>query len=200
MSFLGTYNMKPARCAMIRRGSAVLLVLLLYFSVPYARGVMQEDTPSPAEMEAMQQHQEGTKLMLEKKYQKAILFLKEAIALNPEFSEAYYNLGLSYERLGEYKDAIKYLNEALKLSPDDANAYYVLGYVYYQKKKYKQAVKAFEHAARLKPDNPFTYSKLGYTYLAWGKVERAREQYQMLKTLNSELADELYDAINRSKK
>ena len=72
--------------------------------------------------------------------------------------------------------------------------------MYYQKKKYKKAVEAFEHSARLKPDNPFTYSKLGHTYLACGKVERAREQYQVLKTLNSELADELYDAISKRKK
>jgi superkiller protein 3 len=185
---------------MIRCGSAVVLLLLLSFSAAYSQEVMQEETPSPAEMEAIKQHSEGTKLMLEKEYQKAILFLKKAIELNPEFSEAYYNLGLSYERLGEYKDSIKSLNKAITLSPDDANAYYALGYVYYQKKKYKKAVEAFEHSARLKPDNPFTYSKLGHTYLAWGKVERAREQYQVLKTLNSELADELYDAISKRTK
>ena len=186
---------------MIRCSKVVVLLLFLSCTAVFSQEVKQEeDSPSPTELEAMKQHQEGTKLMLEKKYQEAILFLLKAIELNPEFSEAYYNLGLSYERLGEYKDSIKYLNEALKLSPDNANAYYALGYVYYQKKKYKQAVKAFEQAARLKPDNPFTYSKLGYTYLAWGKVGRAREQYQMLKTLNNELADELYDAINRVKK
>jgi tetratricopeptide (TPR) repeat protein len=162
--------------------------------------MQEEGSPSPTEMEAIKQHSEGTKLMLEKKYQKAILFLKKAIELNPEFSEAYYNLGLSYERLGEYKDSIKNLKEAIKLSPDDANAYYTLGYAYYQKKKYKKAVDAFEEAARLKPNNRFTHSKLGYAYLARGNEERAREQYQILKTLNGELADELYDAINKSKK
>ena len=186
---------------MIKCSSAVVLLLLLCFTAAYSQEVTQEeDTPSPTEMEAMKQHQEGTKLMLEKKYQKAIVFLQKAIELNPEFKEAYYNLGLSYERLGEYKDAIKNLKKAIQLSPDDANAYYALGYVYYQKKKNKQAVEAFEHAARLKPNNPFTHSKLGYAYLAWGKVERAREQYQVLKSLNSELADELYDAINNHKK
>jgi len=188
---------------MIKCSSAVVLFLflLLCFSAAYSQEVTQEDgTPSPTEMEAMKQHQEGTKLMLEKKYQKAILFLNKAVELNPEFKEAYYNLGLSYERLGKYKDAIKNLKEAIKLSPDDANAYYALGYVYYQKKKNKQAVEAFENAARLKPKNPFTHSKLGYAYLAWGKEERAREQYQVLKSLNSELADELYDAINQHKK
>jgi tetratricopeptide (TPR) repeat protein len=186
---------------MIRCSSAVVLLLFLYCSAAYPQEVMQgEDSPSPTEMEAIKQHNEGTKLMLDKKHQEAIVFLKKAIALNPEFSEAYYNLGLSYERLGEYKDSIKNLKEAIRLSPDDANAYYTLGYVYYQKKKYKKAVNAYEQAARLKPDNPFTYSKLGYAYLARGNVERAREQYQMLKTLNSELADELYDAINKSKK
>ena len=186
---------------MLRYGSTVVLLLFLCCRVAFSQEVIQEeDSPSPTEMEAMKQHQEGTKLMLEKKYQKAILFLNKAIELNPEFKEAYYNLGISYERLGKYKDAIKNLKEAIKLSPDDANAYYALGYVYYQKKKNKQAVEAFEHAARLKPDNPFTHSKLGYAYLAWGKVERARGQYQVLKSLNSDLADELYDAINKHKK
>jgi len=186
---------------MIRYGSVAAMLLLLCFSVAISQEVAQEeDTPSPTEIEAIKEHQEGTKLMLEKKYREAILFLQKAIELDPGFKEAYYNLGLSYERLGEYKDAIKNLQIAIKLSPDDANAYYALGYAYYQKKKNKQAVEAFEHAARLKPNNPFTLSKLGYAYLAWGKPERAREQYKVLKTLNSELADELYDAINRADK
>lgn len=186
---------------MIRYSTVVALLVFLSFSAALSQEVKQEEeSSSPAEMEAIKQHQEGTKLMLEKKYQEAVEFLKKALTLNPEFSEAYYNLGLSYERLGEYNDAIENLNEAIKRSPDDANAHYALGYSYFQKRKYKQAVESFEHAARLKPDNPFTYSKLGYAYLAWGKVERAREQYQMLKTLDSELADELYDAINKRKK
>ena len=186
---------------MIRSGAVIAVVVLLCFSAAHSQEATRgEESPSPAEIEAIKEHKEGTRLMLEKKYREAIVFLKKAIALNPEFSEAYYNLGLSYERLGEYKDSIKNLNEALKRSPDNPNAYYALGYAYYQKKKYRDAADAFENAARLKPDNPFTHSKLGHAYLAQGKVERAREQYQVLKALDSELADELHEAISRRKK
>ena len=174
----------------------VLALLFLSVNAGYPQEKEEAAKPSPTELEAIKELNKATELMHKHEDKEAIVFLKKAIALNPELSEAYYNLGISYERLGDHKDAIEMLERAIELSPDDANAYYALGYAYYQKRKYKRAVDAFESTVRLKPNNAFAFKKLGSAYLKLGKKDKAREQYQILKQLDAQLADELYREIS----
>ena len=173
----------------------VLTVVILCVSTGYPQEQEEAAQPSPTEVEAITELNKATELMHKSEYKEAIVFLKKAIELNPEFSEAHYNLGIVYERMGKHKDAIKMLKRTIELSPEDANAYYALGYAYYQKRKYERAVDAFEDAIRLKPNNAFAFKKLGSTYLKMGKKDKAREQYQVLKTLDNQLAEELYREI-----
>ena len=170
-------------------------LLLLCAGMVHAQEKEEAVNPSPTELDAVKELNKATKLMLKKEYKEAIELLKKAIELNPEFSEAYYNLGISYERLGKHKDAIKMLKKTIELSPDDPNAYYALGYAYYQKKKYKKAIDAFEHTVSLQPENAFAFKKLGSSYLKVGKKDKAREQQQILEKLDRQLAEELYREI-----
>ena len=49
--------------------------------------------------------------------------LKQAVKLNPDHADAYYNLGLACINEGEYDKAIESFNQALELDPDHANAH-----------------------------------------------------------------------------
>ncbi len=178
------------------RMTVAVIILLICGNVGYAQEKIQKENPSPSELAAVKEHEKATQLMIKGKYKEAIEPLEKAINLNPDFHEAYYNLGISYEHLGQYKKAIKALEEVVKLSPQDANVYYALGFAYYKKKKYKKAVTAFDRSISLKPNNAFAFSKLGDTYLAMGKKDKALEQYEILKRLDTKLADELYRKIN----
>ena len=174
----------------------VLPLLFLFVTTTYPQGKEEVINPSPMELKAVEELNKGTDLMLKGGHKKAIEFLKKAIDLNPEFSEAYYNLGICYEQLGDHKDAIEMFKKTIELSPDSANAYYALGYAYYQKRKYKQAIDAFENTVRLKPNNAFAFRKLGSAYVKVGKKDKAREQYQVLKQLDNQLAEELFREIS----
>lgn len=170
-------------------------LLLLSFGMVYAQEKGEAVNPSPAELDAVKELNKATNLMLKGEYKEAIEFLKKAIELNPELSEAYYNLGISYERLGKHKDAIEVLEKSIELSPDDPNAYYALGYAYYQKKKYQKAIDAFEHTVSLQPNNAFAFKKLGSSYLKVGKKDKAHEQQKILEKLDRQLGEELYREI-----
>jgi len=171
-------------------------LLFLFVNSAYPQGKEEVKSPSPLELEAIQELNKGTELMRKGDYREAIVILKKAIDLNPEFSEAYYNVGISYEQLGKHKDAIEMFKKTIELSPDNANAYYALGYAYYQRRKYKQAIDAFENTVRLKPNNAFAFRKLGSAYLKVGEKDKAREQYQVLKQLDTQLSDELFREIS----
>ncbi len=179
---------------MIKMSGAIGLFILLLLAGPlYAQETKEEGrNPSPREIEAAKEHAKGTEQMLAKKYKEAIVFFRRAIDLNPDFAEAYYNLGVSYEELGKHDDSIETLNKAIQLAPQNANAHYALGYAYCQLKRYKESIDAFERSLALKSGNAFARKKLGSAYLAMGNKEKAQEQYLLLKPLNSALADELY--------
>ena len=181
---------------MMKTSSLICLILfLLCVGMVHAQEKGEAVNPSPTELDAVKELNKATGLMLKSEYKEAIEFLKKAIELNPEFSEAYYNLGISYERLGKHKDAIEMLKKTIELSPDNPNAYYALGYVYYQKKKYKKAIDAFEHTVSLQPNNAFAFKKLGSSYLKVGEKDKALEQQQVLEKLDRQLAEELYREI-----
>ena len=59
---------------------------------------------------------------------KAIESLKKAVALNPQFAEAYYSLGFVYNnQKGDPEKAIEMYTEALRVHPRYAAAYCNMG-------------------------------------------------------------------------
>ena len=181
-----------------------LMVLMLLLALCAGRAYSQDkkqavQNPSPREIDAAKEHSKGTEQMLAQKYKEAIVFFRRAIDLNPDFSEAYYNLGISYEKLEKHEDSVEALKKSIQLTPDNANAHYALGYAYCQLRRYKDAIDALERSLALKPDNAFARSKLGSAYLAMGNKDKAQEQYQLLKTLNAAMAEDLHREIEKKK-
>jgi TonB family protein len=136
-----------------------------------------------------------------------ITAFKQAIKLNRAFVDAdsYFRLGNAYLALSDYSAAIDPLKQALygvkaKLLEDRTNSTagpnetvinYALGRAYYGTGSYRQAVKAFETAVRLKPDFASAHYALGLSYLEIGDKRLAEKEEQVLRKLNSRLADRL---------
>ena len=84
------------------------------------------------------------------RYEEAVECYKEAIKLNPNFAEAYNNLGLAYVYNKEdYAKAIECYKQAIKLNPDYALAYHMLGIVYQRQGNTEKAIESIKEAAKL---------------------------------------------------
>ncbi|MCG2830821.1 MAG: tetratricopeptide repeat protein, partial [Desulfobacteraceae bacterium] len=78
---------------------------------------------------------------------KAIGYLKDAIRLDPDYGEAYNNIGAAYRSKGEYDRAIEYYQKALEIGikklgpehPNVAGAYNNIGLAYDNKGEYDRA-------------------------------------------------------------
>jgi len=57
------------------------------------------------------------------KYQEAINVYKQAIEINPDNSETYYNMGVALANLSEYEEVIDAFQKAIEINPDDSEAY-----------------------------------------------------------------------------
>lgn len=151
------------------------------------------------------------------KYEDAIKAYKQAIRINPDDAGAHRKLAVDYFLLGRARkrvDAnlvIKHLKEAIRINPDDAKAYHILGLLYQflgqvltvyrvdAKDALKQdAIDAFKQAIRIKPTYKDAHYQLGLAYLDTGQNNKAREEYQILKNLDSVKAKKLINKIGHS--
>ena len=140
-------------------------------------------------------------------HKSAITAFKQAIKLNRAFVDAdsYFRLGVAYLALSDYASAIDPLKQALygvkanaledrtksTPAPSEAEINDALGRAYYGTGSYRLAVKAFENAVRLKPNFASAHYGLGLSYMEVGDKRSAEKEAQVLRKLNSRLADRL---------
>jgi len=103
--------------------------------------------------------------------QKAIEFFEKAVKVDPDYSEAYNNLGYSYEKMGNFEDAIPYYRKAIAnpLYSTVEKAYINMGNAYYRLSRYEAALSSFKEAAKRAPNLGLTYLRIALCYNAMGK-------------------------------
>jgi len=95
----------------------------------------------------------------------AIIHFKRAVAVYPEYPDAWNNLGESFLLLlNESDSSIKYFEKAVETNPELVAAYYNLGYTYQVTDQYEKSVKNYEKALELQPWDLRTMSNLSLMY------------------------------------
>jgi tetratricopeptide (TPR) repeat protein len=124
----------------------------------------------------------------------ALRYLEQAIAIDPEYGDAYNNIGLAHDNQGEYDRAIGYYKKALevglkKLGPDHpavATYYNNIGAAYAHKGEYDQAIGYFKAALeiglkKLGPDHPQVaayYDNIGAAHAHKEEYNRAIDYFK----------------------
>jgi tetratricopeptide (TPR) repeat protein len=129
------------------------------------------------------------------RYQEAIEAYKQAVIIKPDDAEVHYNLGFAYNKLGRYQEAIEACKQAIRINPDLAETHNNLGFAYLNLGRYEEAIEACKQAIRIKPDYVNAHYNLGVAYLLSGDKGLALEEYKILKTLDAELANKLFNSI-----
>ncbi|MBL7075681.1 tetratricopeptide repeat protein [candidate division KSB1 bacterium] len=130
-----------------------------------------------------------------KRHQEEIEAYKQAIHIKPDVSEAHYFLGATYGEIGSHQEAIEACKQAIRINPDYAEAHYVLGKAYIGLERYTEGIKANKQAIRIKPDYAEAHFVLGLLYIIIGNKGSALDVYKILKELDKELANELFNQI-----
>jgi tetratricopeptide (TPR) repeat protein len=109
----------------------------------------------------------------QEKYDAAFQDCKEALALKPDYSDAYNLQGLLYDATGEQDKAVQSYDKAIEISPKFAVAYYNRGLSYLNREapweNARQILSDFAKAVELAPDNELFREGLdsvkGYRYV-----------------------------------
>jgi Flp pilus assembly protein TadD len=107
------------------------------------------------------------------KHKLAIEEFKRALAIDPNYANAYNGIGVSYDFLGDYSSAIDAYEKALALNPDLDYVYNNLGYCYLLKGKLNYAIAAFRKAISFNEQNKLYHNNLGLAYAERGDTELA---------------------------
>lgn len=151
----------------------VLLVVLIWGALPaLAQQDGYDERDESVAPEALAQFHKGERLAKNGQLDEAIAAFRQAIALQPDYAQAYQQLGLAYAGGNRYPEAVKAFKEAARLQPQSGQVHENLGVAYIKLGQWREARETFAAAIRLHPDNAEAHYNLG---LANGKLNRDQE-------------------------
>ena len=90
---------------------------------------------------------------------------RKALALNPNFVEGYYNLGVALKELSDFDGALECYQNAIQRRPDYADAHHNMAAIFHSKGDKLAAKKSFEKAIDVNPNHVDAQNNLGILYL-----------------------------------
>ena len=112
-----------------------------------------------------------------KQFDDAIKNYKKALKLNPNYAEAYYNMGIAFKNMGSHISAIDCYKKALKIQPKYAEANYNMGNSLKFIGDLEAAIKSYKYAINNKHDFVEAYNNMGNTLMDMGDYIKAIETY-----------------------
>lgn len=155
---------------------------------------------------------EGKRLLDENQTEAAVDALRQAVKLNPDLAEAWFQLGIAYgllelqmEQSGTapeqpantkerfkpnseraFEKAVEAYKKWVEASPKDDAAWYNLGRTYSKLMQDEEAEKAFQQAVKLKPDDSDYQMELGAILIKLAKYHEAIDPLKKAVSLDPE--------------
>jgi tetratricopeptide (TPR) repeat protein len=123
---------------------------------------------------------------------------KEVLRIEPGHAPSYYFIGLTHSERGRYDAAVAAYQEVLRIDPESLPTLYQLGIAFGKLGHTADEIASYTAAIRIDPDYAPPHFNMGVLYLKSGDKAAALGEYKVLKGLDAELADMLFDQIYRS--
>ncbi|MCH8329858.1 MAG: tetratricopeptide repeat protein [Bacteroidetes bacterium] len=88
---------------------------------------------------------------------KALEHYNKALSINPNYQQAWYNMGVIHSNTGDYDKAVEDFSRSIELDSVDPDAYNNRGRLYILQKKADEAIKDLDRAIELNPGSALYY-------------------------------------------
>ena len=129
------------------------------------------DAKVPAE--ARDEYDRARAAATKKDYATAVLHLRKAVGVYPQFFSAYVLLGTTFMDTRQWSDAEQSLSRALEIKSDDAPTIIFLGEIYWREKRYEDAEKNLLEGLKLDDRSWHGYFTLARLYSDQGNLLKA---------------------------
>ena len=175
-------RLRPPRKRSVVRTTIAAAALLLAGGGAYY--FIASASASSAPQRAEKQYQLGMELIKPGTYPQAIAHFGNAIAVQPEYAEAYLQRGIVHQIVGESEAALADLDHALALDPALAQAQSARGKILRDQGNIQGAIEAMTASIKIKPTMDAYYQR-GLTYEALGQHQKAIDDYDQAIDLMS---------------
>ena len=119
----------------------------------------------------------GAMLASKKDWDSAIEQFRKALALNPDFAEARFNLAGALGDKGEVERAVAEFGTLLSAHPEWISAYYELGGDLERLRRWDEAAQAYRQAIRLNPDFAQAHASMGAILFQQAEFKAAEGEF-----------------------
>lgn len=122
------------------------------------------------------------------KYDKAIYFLEQELAINPKNVYAIHLIGYVLSESGFPEKSLIYFKKATEMIPDDYTFHYNYGLAYYRLKNYQKAIEEYSKTIKINPTDSFAFYNRALAYEEIRDFKSAINDYNTDLTINGEQA------------
>ena len=164
---------------------------------PITEEVFGQESKAKKDLDYDEAYKKALYFIDKEEYDKALFYLDIAIETDiiSLKEKVYVNIGFCYGNLGNHAKAIEAFEQVIRIDPEYASAHYNLGTAYNSLSLYKDAIEAFKQAIRIEPDHTNAHFSLGFSYFKTGDKSSALDEYKILKGLDIDKANKLFDVI-----
>jgi uncharacterized protein (TIGR02466 family) len=115
----------------------------------------------------------------QQKFNQSVISYQNAIKLQPNTPDLYFNLGIALTHSNKLNEAIDAYQKAITLNPKFFEAYGNLGTIYQQLGQLEAAIKQYQHGLAINPQDARGHYNLGTAFRDQGLLVEAIASYQM---------------------
>jgi len=127
----------------------------------------------------------GTFYFGSKEFEKALIYFKQAIDINPEYPTVYNQIGYVYRYLDDYPNAEQSFKKYIALIPDNPNPYDSYAELLLTMGEYDVSMETYQKALEIDPDFEFSHFGLASNYIYMKEYNKARHQLKRLAKIAS---------------
>ncbi len=133
-------------------------------------------------------YSKGLQQLANDEFAKALPYFNEAVKSDPNYAEAWYQVGYCYGVLGMHEEALKASANAARLRPEWIETYINIGASSFALKRFEDAEKAYKTAIKLEPTSGEMHYALGLTYNRMGETAQEILAYRRAISLKPDFA------------
>ena len=118
-------------------------------------------------------------------YEDAILNFEKSLKYNPNQSEAYCYIAMSFNHLDEMDNALENIDKAIEMDSQRDKYWNERGMILTKMENYNEAEESFDKAIELNPNDPVLFSNKGFLYKENEEYEKAVNAYDKAMELDS---------------